>query len=145
MELLFPDSYISGTSERMLLYRELDSIENAQQLEQFKAGLVDRFGKMPRETEELLEVVQLRWKAIELSMEKVVLKNKSMICYFVSDQQSKFYSSPDFSKIVQYIQKTGNGKMKELNNKLTLSFTNIPNVETADYLLKNISDFIKNN
>ncbi len=145
MELLFPDSYISGTSERMLLYRELDSIENAQQLDQFKAGLVDRFGKMPRESAELLEVVQLRWKAIELSMEKVVLKNKTMICYFVADQQSKFYSSADFMKIVQYVQKTGNGKMKELNNKLTLSFTNIPNVETADYLLKSISDFIKNN
>ncbi len=145
MELLFPDSYISGTSERMLLYRELDSIENEDQLNKFKAGLVDRFGKMPRESAELLEVVQLRWKAIELGMEKVVLKNKTMICYFIADQQSKFYSSPDFMKIVQYVHKTGNGKMKELNNKLTLSFTNIPNIETADYLLKNILEFVKNN
>jgi transcription-repair coupling factor (superfamily II helicase) len=145
MELLFPDSYISGTSERMLLYRELDSIENEDQLNKFRAGLVDRFGKMPRESAELLEVVQLRWKAIELGMEKVVLKNKTMICYFIADQQSKFYSSADFMKIVQYVHKTGNGKMKELNNKLTLSFTNIPNIETADYLLKNISEFIKNN
>jgi transcription-repair coupling factor (superfamily II helicase) len=144
LELLFPDDYIKGTSERMLLYRELDNIENEQQLELFKTGLIDRFGKMPPESNELLEVVRLRWKAIELSMEKIILKNKNMICYFVSDQQSKFYQSTEFLKIVQYIQKTGNGKLKETNHKLTLTFQNIFNVETADYLLKEIIQFIKN-
>ncbi len=145
LELLFPDDYIKGTSERMLLYRELDNIENEQQLELFKTGLIDRFGKMPQESNELLEVVRLRWKAIELSMEKIILKNKNMICYFVSDQQSKFYQSAEFMKIVQYIQKTGNGKLKETNHKLTLTFQNIFNVETADYLLKEIIQYIKNN
>ena len=145
LELLFPDEYIKGTSERMLLYRELDNLETEEQLELFKTGLIDRFGKMPQESIELLEVVQLRWKAIELSMEKIILKNKNMICYFVSDQQSKFYQSADFLKIVQYIQKTGNGKLKEVNHKLTLTFTNIFNVETADYILKEIIKFLKNN
>lgn len=144
-ELLFPEDYIRGTSERMLLYRELDNIENEQQLELFKTGLIDRFGKMPPESRELLEVVRLRWKAIELSMEKIILKNKSMICYFVSDQQSKFYQSAEFMKIVQYIQKSGNGKLKETNHKLTLTFPNIFNVETADYVLKEIIQHIKNN
>ncbi|MBK6283415.1 MAG: transcription-repair coupling factor [Draconibacterium sp.] len=145
LELLFPDDYIKGTSERMLLYRELDNIENERQLELFKTGLIDRFGKMPQESNELLEVVRLRWKAIELSMEKIILKNKNMICYFVSDQKSKFYQSAEFMKIVQYIQKTGNGKLKETNHKLTLTFQNIFNVETADYLLKEIIQYIKNN
>ena len=145
LELLFPDDYIKGTSERMLLYRELDNIENEQQLELFKTGLIDRFGKLPQESIELLEIVRLRWKAIELSMEKIILKNKNMICYFVSDQQSKFYQSADFLKIVQYIQKTGNGKLKEINHKLTLTFQNIFNVETADYVLKEIVQYIKNN
>jgi len=145
MELLFPEDYIKGTSERMLLYRELDNIENEQQLELFKTGLTDRFGKMPKESFELLEVVQLRWKAIELSMEKIVLKNKTMICYFVSDQQSKFYSSSDFLKLVQYIQKTGKGKLKESNQKLTLTIPNVSNVETADYILKEIISWIKSN
>ncbi len=145
LELLFPDDYIKGTSERMLLYRELDNIENERQLELFKTGLIDRFGKMPQQSNELLEVVRLRWKAIELSMEKIILKNKNMICYFVSDQQSKFYQSAEFMKIVQYIQKTGNGKLKETNHKLTLTFQNIFNVETADYLLKEIIQYIKNN
>ncbi len=144
LELLFPDNYIKGTSERMLLYRELDNIENEQQLELFKSGLIDRFGKMPQESHELMEVVRLRWKAIELSIEKIILKNKTMICYFVSDQQSKFYQSAEFMKIVQYIQKTGNGKLKETNHKLTFTFPNVFNVETADYVLKEIIQFVKN-
>ncbi len=143
LELLFPDDYIKGTSERMLLYRELDNLENEEQLKLFKTGLIDRFGKMPQESNELLEVVRLRWKAIELSMEKIILKNKNMICYFVSDQQSKFYQSTEFLKIVQYIQKTGNGKLKEINHKLTLTFPNVFNVETADYILKEIIQFVK--
>ena len=100
---------------------------------------------MPQESIELLEVVQLRWKAIELSMEKIILKNKNMICYFVSDQQSRFYQSDDFLKIVKFIQKTGKGKLKETNNKLTLTFQNVVNVETADYILKEIDHFLKNN
>lgn len=145
LELLFPDDYIKGTSERMLLYRELDNLENEEQLKLFKTGLIDRFGKMPQESNELLEVVQLRWKAIELSMEKIILKNKNMICYFVSDQQSKFYQSAEFMKIVQFIQKSNKGKLKEINNKLTLTFPNIYNVETSDYILKEIIEFVKNN
>ncbi|HSO85293.1 MAG TPA: transcription-repair coupling factor [Draconibacterium sp.] len=144
LELLFPDDYIKGTSERMLLYRELDNLENEEQLKIFKTGLIDRFGKMPQESNELLEVVQLRWKAIELGMEKIILKNKNMICYFVSNQQSKFYQSAEFMKIVQYIQKSGNGKLKEMNHKLTLTFPNVYNVETADYILKEIIQFVNN-
>ena len=143
MEILFPEDYIPGTSERMLLYRELDNIENEDQLNLFRNGLIDRFGKLPKESRELLEIVQLRWKAIELSMEKILLKNGTMICYFVSDQQSPFYQSPEFLKVVQYIQKNGKGKLREKNQKLTLSFSNIPNVETADFFLKEILNHIQ--
>lgn len=145
LELLFPDDYIPGTSERMMLYRELDNIENEDQLHKYKTGLIDRFGKLPRESKELLGVVQLRWKAIKLSMEKIILKNGNMICYFVSDQQSQFYQSPEFIKIVKYVQqsKTG-GKMRERNHKLTLTFPNIPNVETAEYSLNEVIEFLKN-
>lgn len=139
LELLFPDDYIPGTSERMLLYRELDNIEDDDQLRLYKTGLIDRFGKMPKESKELLEVVQLRWKAIDLSIEKIILKNKKMICYFVSDQKSEFYQTPKFIKIVQFVQQGEmKGKMREKNNKLTLTFPNVPNVETADYILKEI-------
>jgi transcription-repair coupling factor (superfamily II helicase) len=144
LELLFPNDYIPGTSERMLLYRELDNIENEEQLKQFEHNLVDRFGKIPSESRELLEVVRLRWKAIELGMEKIILKNQKMICYFVSDQQSPFYQSSDFVQIVQFIQKRKiEGKMKEHNQKLTLTFPNIANTETAAFVLQKIIDEIQ--
>lgn len=137
MELLFPQSYIPGSSERMLLYRELDNIENEKQLEQFRTGIEDRFGELPPETRELLEVVKLRWKAIELGMEKIFLKENKMICYFISDQQSPFYQSALFMQIVQYVQKgKTKGQMREKNHKLTLTFSNVPNVETAGYILE---------
>jgi transcription-repair coupling factor (superfamily II helicase) len=140
MELLFPESYIPGNSERMLLYRELDNIENPHQLELFRKGLEDRFGKLPEETRELLEIVKLRWKAIGLGMEKIILKEEKMICYFISDMESPFYKSQLFLKIVQYIQKEKNrGKMQEKNNKLTYTVKNVLNVETAGNILEDMS------
>ena len=143
MELLFPADYIPGNSERMMLYRELDNIENRDELDSFRKALEDRFGQLPHESKELLDVLPLRWKAIDLSMEKIILKNKKMICYFVSDQRSSFYQSELFLKIVQHIHKgKTKGKMKEANGKLTLTFLNVPNIETADYILKDILEGI---
>ncbi len=143
MELLFPNDYIPGSSERMLLYRELDNIENEEQLRQFKSALTDRFGQLPKQSRELLEVVQLRWKAIGLGIEKIILKEEKMICYFIADQKSPFYQSDDFLKIVQFIQKSKNGRMKEINHKLTLTFPNVTNIETAEYILNEILQHIK--
>ena len=137
MELLFQQEYIPGTTERMLLYRELDNIENQKQLDQFRKGLEDRFGKLPLQSRELLDVVKLRWKALELGIEKIILKENKMICYFVSDQQSPFYRSALFLKIVQFVQKNDSkANMREINHKLTLSFPHVPNVETAGYILE---------
>ncbi len=146
MELLFPGSYIPGNSERMLLYRELDTIENEKQLTRFRDSLLDRFGKLPPESRELLEVVRIRWKAIELGMEKIVLKEEKMICSFISDQQSPFYQSALFARIIQYVQKgKTKGRMKEKNNKLTLTFSNVPNVETAVHILDEILEEVSQN
>lgn len=140
MELLFANEYIPGNSERMMLYRELDNIDDLPQLDIFRKGLLDRFGKLPQESKELLDILPLRWKAIELGMEKIILKNKKMICYFVSDQKSSFYQSPAFLKIVQHIQQSSTkGRLKESKAKLTLTFSNVPNVETADFILKEIT------
>ncbi len=144
LELLLPDDYVPGTSERMLLYRELDNMENEEQIELFKRGLIDRFGKMPNETRELIDVVKLRWKAIELSIERIILKNGKMICYFITDPESPFYQTKAFVNIVQFVQNSSyNGKMKEQNQKLTLTFPNIQNIEMAEYILKEIILAIK--
>jgi len=136
LELLFPESYISGSSERIMIYRELDSIENEEQLIKFKNELEDRFGKMPDESKQLLEIVKVRQKAIELGMEKIILKEQKMMCYFVANPQSPFYQSQLFQNIVKYLQKGKNrSRMQQKNNKLNLTFSDITNVETASFIL----------
>lgn len=139
LQLLFPERYIQSTSERMLLYRELDNLESEEALVQFEAGLTDRFGKLPPESIELLEVVRLRWVAIQLGMEKIILKNQKMVCHFVSDPQSAYYQSPVFGKVLQYVQNHAQTcRMKEGNNKLSLSFEKIKSVKKAKEVLEGV-------
>jgi len=136
LQLLFPDRYIQSTSERMLLYRELDNLENEEALALFETGLVDRFGQLPPESIELIEVVRLRWAAVKLGMEKIILKKHKMICHFVSNPQSSFYQSPAFGQMLQYVQAHPQScRMKEGNNKLSLIFEKVKNVKKATEVL----------
>ena len=138
LELLFPDSYIPGTAERMMLYRELDNQENEAQLQKYEASLVDRFGQLPQSSSELLNVVRLRWVAIQLGIERIVLKNQKMICYFPSDQRSTYYQSDAFGKILKYVQTHPRKcRMKE-DGKLTLSFDAILTIGEAVGLMKDV-------
>ena len=139
LQLLFPDKYIQSISERMLLYRELDNQENEEGLVLFEAGLADRFGKLPIESIELIEVVRLRWVAIHLGMEKIILKNKKMICQFISDPQSPFYQSAVFVKILHYVQAHPQTcRMKEGNNRLSLTFEKVKSVQQAKIVLEGV-------
>lgn len=140
MELLFPDPYIQSTSERMLLYRELDNLQTEENLHQFEIGLNDRFGPLPAPARELLGVVRLRWIAIDLGMERIILKNKKMICYFISDAKSPYYQSPVFTGILHFIQKNGGKcRMKEKEGKLSLRFDPVETIAAAKTLLHEIS------
>ncbi len=139
LQLLFPDKYIQSISERMLLYRELDSIETEEALGQFEAGLIDRFGKLPPESIELIEVVRLRRIAIDLGMEKIILKHQKMVCHFVSDPQSAYYQSATFGKVLQYVQTHHQTcRMKEGNNRLSLTFEKIKTVKKAKEVLEGV-------
>lgn len=139
LELLFPDSYISNISERIKLYRELDNLESEEKLIEFENKLIDRFGKLPQQTKELLNIVRLRWLAINLGIEKIILKNNKMIGYFVNNQDSAFYQSPVFVKVLNFLQNNPKGiKMKEVKNKLTLSFENIKSIESSILKFKEI-------
>ncbi len=136
LELLFPDKYIQSVSERMMLYRELDSIESEEALVQFEAGLIDRFGKLPQQSVELIEVVRLRRVAIELGMEKIILKHHKMVCHFIGDPQSAFYQSPVFGKVLQYVQTHHQScRMKESGHKLSLTFEHVKAVKKAKEVL----------
>ncbi|MGA0374244.1 MAG: transcription-repair coupling factor [Flavobacteriaceae bacterium] len=104
-EILFPDEYINVVSERLALYNELSDIKNEEALIQFKKNMEDRFGKIPSEGEELLNTIRLKWLASKMGLEKLIIKNKKCLGYFLSDQQSDFYQSSVFNQILIGIQK----------------------------------------
>ncbi len=144
-ELHFPEEYIDNISERIKLYRELDNINNEQELIAFKNRLTDRFGKMPKQTEDLIKVVQLRWNAVKLGFEKIILKNKLMIIYFVSNPLSPYYQSKIFGNIINHIQKQSKKfKMKEGKNKLNLTIENINNIDEASRIIYNFINISEN-
>lgn len=144
MELLFPDDYVSNISERINLYKELDGIENIEQLEMFKHQINDRFGPIPTTTQELLHVVHLRWLAISLGFEKVILKNNIMINHFISNSQSAYYKSSQFNNILQFIQnRSKHYKIKEDKDKLTLIISNVSTISQSIQELKTIENNIK--
>ena len=139
LEMYFPDTYVPGSSERMLLYRELDRIENDDELEAYKQRLIDRFGPVPREGEELMQVVRLRRLGKRMGCEKIQLKQGMMQMQFVSNVQSPFYKSQMFSKVINYVTThVRQCNLKEKNNKRYLRVSSVPTVEDAVATLEQI-------
>ena len=139
LALYFPDQYIPSDSERMLLYRELDNLHTDDQLAAYRTRLIDRFGPVPHEGEELMLVVPLRRLAGQLGCEKLMLKQKRMTLFFVSNPDSPFYQSPAFDAILQFVAANPRRcQFRDTNGKRSLLFTDIPTVESALLLLKSI-------
>jgi len=113
-ELLFSDEYINNISERLSLYNELGAVKNEEELIVFQNKLIDRFGPMPPRAIALMNSIRIKWIATGIGIEKLVMKQSKMICYFVSDQQSDYYQSKRFRKVLDFVQKrTDICKMKE--------------------------------
>jgi len=139
LQLLFPDKYISSVSERMLLYRELDNMENETMVQLFEKGLIDRFGPIPEPSRELIDVVRLRWIAISLNIERIILKESKMICYLPSDPASNYYQTAHFQKLMQWIvQNPSKCRVKEGKGKLSINFTEIKTIRKAFNMLTGI-------
>ena len=139
MELLLPAMYVPQESERIILYKELDSIEREIDLQAFKNRLNDRFGKIPPETAELLRVPRLRRLARQLGVEKVALKQERMYLYFVDDSNRAYYQSPMFGKIINYMQQNARRcRIRENNNRRSISIEQVTTVETAVDILSSI-------
>lgn len=133
MELLIPDTYINITAEKIRLYKELDSISSEEELQRFIAGIEDRFGPLPDQFMQLVYVVRLRMAAKSRGFEKIVLKNGTMVLYFISNSMSPFYRSPRFAEIIKNIQHR-DGKtysIKESNEKLYIMVKNVLTIEDA--------------
>ena len=139
LELLFPNEYIPSSSERMLLYRELDGLELDKDVINFKARLEDRFGKVPPEGQELLRIVPLRRLAKRLGAEKIFLKAGRMTLFFVANPDSPYYQSAAFGKVIGYMGRNPRYcNLREQNGKRSMVVKNVENVETAVGILQEI-------
>ena len=140
LEMYFPDSYVPGSAERMLLYRELDHLDRDEEVEAFRQRMIDRFGPIPQEGEELIHVVGLRRVGKLLGCEKILLKGGAMQLQFVSNVDSPFYRSQMFSRVIAYATShIQDCALKEKNNKRILRISHVKSVEQARSLLDMIS------
>ena len=142
LELLFPDEYIPTSSERMLVYRELDSLESDEELAKFRVRLTDRFGPVPPMGEELLRVVPLRRLGKQLGIEKILLKGNQMALYFVSNLESPYYDSAAFGRVMNYSTMSPyECRFRELSGKRSLLIKGIDTVEAALGVLSMMKGF----
>ena len=139
LEMYFPETYVPGSAERMLLYRELDNIENDHDLDAYRKRLIDRFGPVPREGEELMQVVALRRIGKRLGCEKVTLRQGKMIIQFVSNPQSAYYQSTAFDKMLNYIALNSRRcDIKEIKGRRLMHVNQIPSVSEAVTVMRAI-------
>lgn len=142
-ELLFPDDYVNNITERLNLYTQLNALKNEAELQKFEIDLIDRFGRLPTQVTDLLNSVQIKWIATKLGFEKIIMKQGKLIGYFLNDQQSQFYQSNNFTKVLRFVQQNPNiCKMKEKQTRnglrLLLTFDDIKSVNRALTVLKPI-------
>ena len=140
-ELLFPDEYINNVAERLNLYNELSAIKDEETLALYAKKLQDRFGPLPKQATALLNSIKIKWIATQFGIEKLLMKQGKMICYFVSDQQSDYYQSNLFHQVLQLVQKQPTlCKMKEKQTpnglRLLLTFENVKSIKKALELME---------
>lgn len=140
-ELLFPDDYINNISERLNLYNQLNTVQDETGLRAYETMLVDRFGQLPIPAVDLINSMRIKWIGTSIGLEKVILKNSKFVGYFISDQQSGFYSSPAFTRILQFVQKNPSLlKMKEKQTRnglrLLLTFEKVNSIEKVLQILQ---------
>ena len=142
-EILFPDDYINSITERLSLYNDLGNLKDEKELIDFEKQLIDRFGEVPQQTMDLFDSVRIKWLARKLGLERIILKQKRMIGYFISNQESGYYQSEAFTNMLNYVQ--NNGKicvMKERKTKkglrLLITFIHIDTIEKALRILSSI-------
>ena len=142
MELMFPSDYIENVSERITLYRELDSIDNEADLLEFEKNVEDRFGKIPEQSRNLLLVVRLRWLAVKYGIEKLVLKGEKMIAFLVSNPMSGYYQTENFGKILHFVAvHPRQCQLRDQNNRRSVVVSLVRTVDQAYKVLSEIDAY----
>ena len=136
LPVLLPDNYVNIVSERLSLYHRLSEIKTEEELQEFERNLVDRFGPVPPQGKDLIESVRLKWKALAMGLERLILKKGQLSGYFIADQESTYYSSPQFTGLLDWVQREqGRVELKEKETRqglrLRLSIKNIDSITAA--------------
>ncbi|MBD0831412.1 transcription-repair coupling factor [Aestuariibaculum sediminum] len=143
-ELLFPDDYVNNITERLSLYTQLNGLKTEEELNKFESELIDRFGELPKQVSDLLNSVRIKWIATKIGFEKVIMKQGKFIGYFINDQQSSFYQSKNFTRVLQFVQNNASAckmKEKQTRNGLRLLLT-FDNIKSVDQALKSIQPIL---
>lgn len=140
LPLFFSEEYIPGNGERMDCYRQLNALVSDEQIDGFRKQLLDRFGKLPQEAEDLLKVNPLRRLGCALGVERILLKRGQMMLYFVSNRESAYYQSNTFGRVLTYMTLNPmRGKMEEVNNHLRMVLKKVDTIDEAIRVLKQIT------
>ncbi|MDR0762878.1 MAG: transcription-repair coupling factor, partial [Bacteroidales bacterium] len=142
LELLIPDSYVSNITERLSLYKELNSLDTDEELSNFRTEIEDRFGTVPRATEDLLKTITLRRLSKKIGWEKITLKGGTMTAIFGYTSDANYYQSEIFTKVLDYISKhSKTSALKEKGEKLTIVIKDIETVEDAVAVVYEIAGY----
>ena len=143
IEALFPSDYVSNVSERMSLYKELESIKETEKLETFRKKLIDIFGPLPQQTEELLQTIPLKLISGRLHFEKIILKNNTLTGYFIGNSASKYYQSEEFGKVLGFLQANHPLiQLKEVKGKLLFIIHKIPTIRAAMHWMEKMERYV---
>ena len=138
LEVRIPDDYVNNVNERLSLYQEMDNLKNEEELSAFGMKLIDRFGPLPRQVNELIISFKLRWLAQNLGIDRLVIKGGKMVGYFIQNPQSPFYETEVFAQLLNHIQRNAqNCKMSEQNDRLRIIFSDVKHIKHAFELLEN--------
>jgi len=145
LEILIPDEYVESITERLSLYTRLDNCENEDDLKLFNTELIDRFGHLPKQVEDLFDTVRCRKLAVEMGFERMILKNDTLKCYFINKPDSPYFESETFKYILEFIQKQTNKARLKQNGKLfMLVVEDVFSMEQLLKFMKQINAFVKN-
>ncbi len=143
LEILIPDDYVESITERLSLYTRLDNCETEEELRQMRNELIDRFGVIPREVEDLFITVQCRKLAVQLGFERLLLKNGALKCYFINKPDSPYFESETFKRILSFIQtQTNKARLKQAGKLFLLIVDNTSTMEEIYSLLKRMNEYV---
>jgi transcription-repair coupling factor (superfamily II helicase) len=143
LEMLIPDEYVSNIQERLSIYTDLGDLKTEEELEKYKAKMIDRFGPLPKEVKSFFDGIRLRWLAIELGFDRIIYKRKKLRCYFINNPQSPYYESKTFQNILGLVSTQGHQSgitLKQSKNFLILIKENVASLAKAEKILTSLKE-----